>query len=96
MNNFEAFQFFCEHKSHSYRSIADQLITSFGFEQSDMNLFHLKFNDIQKERDLFNKNLDTWNYMYFSHIPKKPKLSSTCTKALKKTSTLQKENLLVI
>ena len=98
MNNSEVFQFFCKHKSHSYRSIADQYITSFGFEQSDMNLFRLKFNEFQKERDLFTKNsdLDTWNSMYFCHIPKRPKLSSTSTKALKKTSTLQKEKLLVI
>ena len=81
MNNSEAFQFFCEHKSHSYRSIADQFIASFGFEQSDMNSFRLKFNEIQKERDLFtkNSNLDTWNLMYFCHIPKRPKLSSTST-----------------
>ena len=81
MNNSEAFQFFCEHKSHSYRSIGDQFITSFGFEQSDMNLIRLKFNDIQKERDLFTKNseLDTWNSMYFFHIPKRHKLSSTST-----------------
>ena len=55
MNNCEVFQFFYEHKSHSYRSIAYLLITTFGFEQSDMNLFRLKFNDIQKERDLFTK-----------------------------------------
>ena len=81
MNNFEAFQFFCEDKSNSYRSIAGQFITSFGFEQSDMNLFCLKFDDIQKERDLFNKNshLDTWNSMYFCHIQKRPELSSTST-----------------
>ena len=76
MNNSEVSQFFCKHKSYSYRSIADQFITSFGFEQSDMNLFRLKFNEIQKERNLFTKNseIDTWNSMYFSHIPKMPKL----------------------
>ena len=81
MKNSEAFQFFCQYKSHSYRSIADQFIISFGFEQSDMNLFRLKFNDIQKERDLFTKNsdLDTCNSMYFCHIPKVPELSSTST-----------------
>ena len=94
MNNLQAFQFFCEHKSHSYHSIADQFITSFGFEQSDMNLFRLKFNDIQKERDLFNKNsdLDTWNSMYFSHIPKKPKLSSTSTKSVEEDLNITKRN----
>ena len=81
MNNSEAFQFFCEHKSHSSRSIADQFISSFGFEQNDLNFFRLKFTEIQKERDLFHKNsaLDTWNSMYFCHIPKRPKLSSTST-----------------
>ena len=92
MNNSEVFQFFCEHKSHSYRSIADQFITSFGFEQSDMNLFRLKFNDIQKERDLFTKNsdLDTWNSMYFYHIPKRPKLSSTSTKSFEEDLNITK------
>ena len=92
MNNFEAFQFFCEHKSHSYCSIADQFITSFGFEQSDMNLFRLKFNDIQKERDLFNKNsnLETWNSIYFSHIPMKPKLRSTSTKSFEEGLNITK------
>ena len=55
INNFDAFQFFCDHKSYSYSSIADQFITSFDFEQSNMNLFRLKFNDIHKERDLFTK-----------------------------------------
>ena len=46
-----------------------------------MNLFRLKFNDIQKERDLFTKNsdLNTLNSMYFCHNPKRPKLSSTST-----------------
>ena len=42
MNNSEAFQFFCEHKSHSYRSIADQFITYFCFEQSEMNFFRFE------------------------------------------------------
>ena len=81
MNNSEAFQFFTEHKSHSYRSIAEQFITSFGFEQSDMNLFRLKFNYIQKERKLFTKNSDLYTLisMYISHIPKRPKLGSTST-----------------
>ena len=81
MNNSEAFQFFCGHKSHSSRSIADQFISSFGFVQNDLNFFRLKFTEIQKERDLFHKNsdLDTWNSMYFCHIPKRPKLSSTST-----------------
>ena len=46
-----------------------------------MNLFRLKFNEIQKERELLTKNsdLDNWNSMYFCHIPKRPKLSSTST-----------------
>ena len=92
MNNSEVFQFFCEHKSHSYRSIAGQFIASFGFEQSDLNLFRLKFNDIQKERDLFTKNsdIDTWNSMYFCHIPKRPKLSSTSTKSFEEDLNITK------
>ena len=97
MNNFEAFQFFCEHKSHSYRSIADQFTTSFGFEQCDMNLFRLKFNHIQKERDLFpqNSDLDTWNSMYFCHIPKRPKLSSTSTKSFEEDLNFTKRKPIV-
>ena len=57
-----------------------------------MNLFRLKFNDIQKERDLFNKNSDlyTWNSMYFSHIPKKHKLSSTSTKSFEEDLKITK------
>ena len=57
-----------------------------------MNLCRLKFNDIQKERDLFAKNsdLDTWNSMYFCHIPKRPKLSSTSTKSFEEDLNITK------
>ncbi|KAI6647700.1 hypothetical protein LOD99_8541 [Oopsacas minuta] len=78
MNNLQAFHFYCEHKLLSTRSIADQLISTHGFDRDQQNFFRLKFNDIQTERAPFHKysDLDTWNSMCFCPLPKKPRLSA--------------------
>ena len=80
INNLMLFSFSAS-TNHIYRSIADQFNTSFGFEQSDMNLFRLNSDGIHKKRDLFTKNsdLDTWNSIHFCHIPKRSKLRPTST-----------------
>ena len=81
MNNLEAYQYFCEHKSQSVRSVTEDFISSFGFDTDQFNHFRLKFANLQNERRSFQKrsDLDTWNIISFCPLPKRPRLSAITT-----------------
>ena len=79
MNNFEAYEFFCEHKHLGARPAANHLISCYGLDSEEYNHFRLKFSNILKERDSFLKrsDLETWNVMSCCPLPKRPKFSIT-------------------
>ena len=82
MNNSEAYRFLCEHIDVSTRMLTDQFISIYGFESDQFNHFRLKFTNLVKERRCFFKkekrsDLETWDTMSFSPLPKRAKIDET-------------------
>ena len=58
MNNLEAYQFYCERRSHGARTITDKFISTHGLDPGQSNQFRLKFTNPLKDREPFRKNSD--------------------------------------
>ena len=76
MNNSDAYQCYCEHSSQNIRSLTEDFVGDFGFDTDQFVHFRLKFTNIQKERNSFQKQcgIDTWSSMLFFALPKRSRM----------------------